>query len=130
MSKDIFDASRQPINRTAALVLGKGFAYQPKKKIQTADQPNPIRVRFEVPPNLKKFIGKKFGRMTVIGLAYERRGRWVVRCTCGTYTLRKLKSINNPENRHDCCEQCRQLNYLKCADHFRRTGKEIEWGDL
>ena len=76
--------------------------------------------------------GFKFGRFTVVGMALNTPHRWVVRCICGIYTMRKLKSIRNPNNNQDRCERCRQLAYLKRSD-LRRQGidtDKISWGDL
>ena len=126
----IYEEPRRPVDRVAARVLGKGVDYTPDEKIMTADQDMPIPVRTYIHPDARHFIGKKFGRMTVIGQALNAHKRWVVRCQCGTYTLRKMKSVNNPNNQNDCCENWRHLLYLKRAEYKRRTGKDIQWGDL
>jgi hypothetical protein len=70
----------------------------------------------------RSLMGKKFGRMTVVGLFRERLEHlpiqdqaaiWVVRCTCGCYEGRRYKAINNPENTNDMCHNCRHLEFIK-----------------
>lgn len=120
--KDI--AGRRPINKTAALVVSKGFEYSPAKVVLTRDQGSPIKTR-ALPLDAEALTGKRFGRFTVIGLAKDTNSRWVVRCDCGTYTLRTAKAVKNKENTQDRCEHCRHLAHLKRGDYNRRTGKDI-----
>lgn len=136
MSKDVLDMKRQPVDRVAARVVGKGVDWTPNKRIQTADSETPLptaiieRMNPQARTVAETVIGRRCGRLTVLGLSADRKGRWVVRCQCGTYTLRTYKAITNPANTVDCCEQCRHLLYLKRAEIHRRTGKDVEWSDL
>ena len=114
-------ANRVPIDQTARIVTSKGVRYESSKKICTQDSESrlptkPFGGRAE---NLK---GRKQGKLTVIGQSRDFRGRWVVLCACGIYTIRKSKSIKNKNNSWDCCETCRELIYLKRSEEFRRTG--------
>lgn len=118
----------KPINRTAALVVSKGTHFHPNKKVQTADQKTPIRTR-KVPLNIENLTGRRRGRFTVLGLAEGMKGRWVVRCDCGTYSLRRSKAINNPENDQDRCEECRHLAFLKREHNYRTTGRDADIRD-
>lgn len=120
--------NRVPVNKTAALVTGRGVHYTPKKKIQTADQITPIPTR-PVRHGVD-LSGTRQGRLTVIGLAHRVKGRWVVRCDCGVYTLRTAKAISNPANNQDRCEHCRHLAQVKRSYHWRKTGKDKDWGEL
>lgn len=136
MSKNIFDMKRQPVNKTAGLITGRGEHWTPNKRIQTADSDTPLPVRdlrrepSKTVEMARALVGKRCGRLTVIGLSADQNKRWVVRCQCGTYTLRSAKAISNPNNKLDCCENCRHLLYLKRNEIFRRTGKYVEWEDL
>ena len=115
--------ARKAINGTAARVLAKGEHFTSSKKVLTADSETPLPLR-PIPLNMEDLRGEKFGRFTVLGAAAHHKGRWVVRCACGMYTLRTTKAVKNPANTVDCCEQCRHLRYLKNSDFFRRTGKD------
>lgn len=115
-------ASSVPVDKTAALVTSSGVDYVPNKEILTNDQSTPIRTRpVKTGENL---TGKRRGRLTVVGLARDIKGSWVVRCDCGTYTTRKAKAIKNENNDQDRCEECRQLAFLKREEHYRRSGKD------
>ena len=127
--KDIH--ARVPINITAAkVVLSKGEHFDSKKIVKTNDSEMPLRTRpitHELRANkgFNDVTGHRFGYFTVVGLSRDFRG-WVVRCVCGMYSTRHLRSILNPANTVDKCEQCRHLAHLKNADHWRRTGRDLE----
>ncbi len=123
--------ARAPIDRLAArVVMFSGEHYIPNKKILTKDNEMPLSIsnleKEKQSPKFEDIRGKKFGRFTVIGLSSEIKGRWVVRCDCGTYSLRKKKAIFNPLNTQDRCENCRHLAYLKRSEYTRRTGHDID----
>jgi hypothetical protein len=73
--------------------------------------------------------GRRFGRMTVIGLASERaygskvKGCWVVRCACGHYESRRAKAIRNPANADDACVHCRHVAFLRRRETERALGR-------
>lgn len=96
---------RVPVNRLAAQVTGKGVSYEPRKRV------------------------KRRGRLVVVGLYGHQPMRYVMRCQCGTYTVRKSKTLRNEAN-YDMCEHCRHLMTLKRSEHWRRTGKDISWQEL
>lgn len=121
-----------PINRVAArVVFGKNDNYIPAKKINAPDQdfPHPMYKNlseFLKDPNWRDLTGIRFGRFTTIGKSIEFNGRWVVRCDCGVYSIRRGKSILNPENSQDRCDLCRHLVFLKREEHYRYTGKDLD----
>ena len=104
----------RPINGLAARVASPGFQYTPDKKVQTADSPFPIAIhRPRRLPGAQDLTGRRQGRLVVVGLARDTRKRWVVRCDCGTFTLRTAKAIQNPANAEDRCEHCRHAAWLR-----------------
>jgi hypothetical protein len=120
-------AAKTPIDATAAKVTskpGRGFVYDSKKKI--------CQEHSETPLPMKPFVvtgrgqgsdltGVRFGRFTVVGYSAA-GGVWVVRCSCGMYSTRRGKSVQNANNADDCCEECRQVKYLRRKDEYRRHG--------
>lgn len=142
MSKDLFDMKRLPIDRVAARVVGKGVDWTPNKVIQTGDSEMPLPVHpvhnIKNPQHrreVESMIGRKRGRLTVIGLAEQQGGgkagaRYVVRCVCGTYTYRRGAKFKKNSDEFDGCERCRELLFLKREEVKRRTGKWVEWTDL
>ena len=116
MNSDIFTSF--PINKTAAIVVGKSDEFVSKKVILTNDSDFPIQIRpiDSLTSKSQGFVdltGVKFGRFIVIGLSKQFSQHWVVRCCCGRYTTRRAKSIKNTNNTKDCCEMCRQTNYFR-----------------
>lgn len=116
MMEDII--ARVPINKTAAIVVSKGFRYAPDKKVLTHDSESPhkttrVTIAMLGNPAFTDLRGAVFGRFVVVGLAAEFKGRWVVRCVCGRYSTRRKKAILNPQNADDRCEHCRHLAYLQ-----------------
>ena len=127
--------ARTPINKTAAIVIGRGFYYEPNKIVLTNDSDMPIATRpfTKVELRNKSFIdltGVRVGRFIVIGVSKDFKGGWVVRCDCGMYSTRKAKAIKNPENVQDRCEHCRHLAFLKRNSLCRRTGRDCDIRDF
>jgi len=119
---------KSPIDSTAYKVTSKGIQYEPVKDIRTADSSLPIATRRVLQG--KNLIGRKVGRLSCVGLARDTPNRWVMRCLCGTFTLRTAKAINNIENTQDRCERCRHYAYLRRNEIFRRTGERVDIREL
>lgn len=96
--KDIH--ARRAVDRTAARVTSSGEHYEPVVgKGNAHDSDLPIATA-PVPANVKDLTGTKLGRLTVIGYhsvtryngarknKHVRR-KWVVRCDCGRYSIRR-----------------------------------------
>ena len=105
-------ATQLPINKTAALVTGKGTHFDPVIKpscYATTD----IRPRLRpVPKNTLDLTGVRFGRFVVVGLPADLNDRWVVKCDCGNYEHRRAKAIRNLANNVDRCNVCRKTHYI------------------
>lgn len=115
-------ASSLPVDKTAAMVTQKGTSFVPKIKPHSITVTD-IRPQIWNGTHLDGFdlTGKRFGRFTVIGLSAEKRSRWVCRCDCGNYEMRRAKSVQNPANDFDRCIICRKTLYIT-------TGKDIAGG--
>lgn len=121
--KDIFDrlAASSPLNTTAARVVSGGENYDPKINFANhwhSDCPPKMRRIPEISlQTCGDLIGKKFGRLTVIGLADDynpkQPARWVVRCACGDYEHRSARAIRNPKNDQDRCLKCKHLRRVQ-----------------
>ena len=122
---------RVPVNKTAALVTGKGVHYTPPKKHISREDENPIPCKPYPKTSLKEndITGRIQGRLLVIGIAADQFSRpdsgadWVCRCQCGRYCCRKRKALINPRNNEDACEHCRHLMYLQRKEHYKAIGK-------
>ena len=122
-------AGMTPINKTAALVTGKGFEYKSNIRSVNTESRNPLKTK-KIPYSTINqngfidFTGVRFARFTVIGMYANGRG-WVARCDCGVYCIRQAKSIKNIENIQDRCQECKHLAFLKRSEVARRTGKDV-----
>lgn len=128
--KNVYGKNLTPINKLAARQLSRGEHYESGVNYRglESDVPLPIRaVNFQESrnPSFDDFTGRKFGRLTVIGMYADGAGKWVCRCSCGSYLVRSSKAIKNQQNIHDACSECRHLMHLKRNEHWRRTGKEV-----
>ena len=125
-----------PLNGTAARVLSqRGEHYYIELK------PSPHK-HWDIPPAMlsvaemtrlnpqhgamaRATIGRRFGRLTVVGYPEEqnpkKKARWVVRCTCGSYEIRKMPSIKRGAA-EAMCMKCEKVEYFK--DRYRRLGSK------
>lgn len=90
------------------------------------DQYEPIPTR-PVSKIQEDLTGIKFGKFRAIGPSKYKKKRWVVKCDCGVYTLRKSSAIKNTSNGWDRCGSCRVLLSAKIAEKPRKT--DNEWRD-
>lgn len=125
-ANDIFDriAASSPINRAAGLaVSGASIHYEPKinDARESWDAPPALR---PIPPNVPPLVGRRFGRMVVVGLQAETNGRWVVRCACGKYEVRRAAAINGKYAAVQQCQVCDHLDKLRHIDRVRQFGAE------
>lgn len=127
-------AKGRPVDATAAKVTskpGRLYQFNSRKVIAQAcsDVPLPTRQFVSNGPNSIDLTGWTRGRFTVIGAYAESSAdkvRWVVRCSCGNYAVRTTKSVKNENNTDDCCEECRELKYLRRKDEYRRHGRNFD----
>ncbi|MNJ36336.1 hypothetical protein D3C77_311200 [compost metagenome] len=111
-----------PINGTAARVVARGesFEYRPLSTEVCSSLPLPVK---PTPDDMPDLIGEKLGRLTVIGVHFQGKGRWVCRCSCGNYVLRK-SSVIRASAADAACAQCYLLAVSRRQEFIRRTGKE------
>jgi hypothetical protein len=116
------------------VVFDEGDHYDPKVKSNTylySTEPLPIKKLTDLPshvrfdPNFKDYTGFKFGYFTVVGLfALDKFDKWVLRCACGCYEIRRTSVLKkNPQavdqNR---CQSCIDLERLRNKDFFNSNG--------
>ena len=71
--------------------------------------------------NSQEWVGKKFGKLTVIGIERSCNGyRWKCRCDCGTeriYTPYKVKTGHTKTCGCGKVERCKENNLKYCTKH-------------
>jgi hypothetical protein len=114
-----------PVDKTAARQMSGGVHWDAKKKINQTHRDAPCRM-IPIPAGTPNHTGKKFGRLTVVGLI-ERNGHhkgplWQVRCVCGQYETRRGKTVKNASDA-DMCQMCAHLEQLKRKEREWREGR-------
>lgn len=118
-----------PVNATAGRVVAGGVSheYQPDPCHLISDTPLPV-LRDVESPTFQDLTGVKFGRLSVVGYSATHKGRWVCRCTCGNYVLRKTKTVKGGLGA--MCEHCSLMQQAKRKEYTRRTGKVLNSEEL
>lgn len=121
-----------PLNKDAAVARdGKGEEFIPRKNLES-----PGFLRRDAPFKTKPYpgralgkedlTGQRFNKLTVIGYLAEQpsnnSGRWVVRCVCGYYEIRKGKALKSPkyQERASCslCDYNKELREGRAGIEF------------
>ena len=119
-----------PVDRLAARQIRGGINYVSTKKITQVHSDAPMVCK-PVPRDVQDFTRTRRGRLTVWGYLDKATTKghgplWLVRCDCGQYETRRAKAFRGTNaTQPDGCQQCRQLAYLRRAEHFRRTGRDL-----
>tara|TARA_R110002126_G_scaffold174431_1_gene322986 strand:- start:214 stop:639 length:426 start_codon:yes stop_codon:yes gene_type:complete len=127
-------SNRRAVDKSTAMAMSGGANYtKPGGNPCTSDSKNPILMGSPCSamlgnPVFKDITGVRRGRLVAIGIAAKTKKRWVVRCDCGTYSLRSVKAMLNKKNDQDRCGDCSHLAFLKMDEYHRRTGKNQPWG--
>jgi hypothetical protein len=113
----------KPLNKTAALVTGKGVHWEPRKKIVnewdvSSDVPLPTRDFPKTSDPVSNLTGLRVGRLEVKGLSANHTqsktgAAWVVRCTCGQYEIRRTKFLKTGDPERAMCIRCNYIAELK-----------------
>ena len=112
----------KPVDQTAALVVSRGEHFEYVQLGSELCTPLPPHTK-PVESDEDNLAGIKFGRLTVIGRHDAGKIRWVCRCVCGNYVLRRPVAIQAAA--HDsACPQCYLMAVSKRNEYIRRTGKE------
>lgn len=106
----------EPVDNTARLIAipSENYRMQPDE-IGRKKSKNPLPTR-KCDPWLVDHTGKVIDRLRVVGLSADRTNvRWVVRCVCGFYQLRRARVIAKPTKKEMMCDECRRLEELKAG---------------
>jgi hypothetical protein len=113
--------SSKPVDRTARLVTGPGERHDIKIPPHIPDQSGPPRLTVFPDKNEYNITGQKFGRLTVIGFSGDHGSTWVVRCSCGMYSLRRAKTLRR-NGREQMCWTCSQNAVIRRRISERPAG--------
>lgn len=108
-----------PIDRVARRVFGDGEHWEPPMTrnaqpfVRTWDNPpecNPL------PSHAHDYSGIRRGRM--VAFRYFESQKWLCRCDCGAYEIRRIKKWVDHFNAYDACARCDEK-------HFVTTGRYL-----
>jgi len=70
--------------------------------------------------------GERYGKLVVIGLfikqhkpsssGWKKKSSWVVRCDCGYYEVRKIKTLKKGKVENNCCLDCAKMVDFTISD--------------
>jgi hypothetical protein len=120
-----------PINRQTAKQMGGGINFDNSKLV-----PKHILCVFDCPPiadiplvtrkspTFRDFTGHKLGMLTVMGLSAAGenatgKGRWVVRCQCGSFGHLTAKAIKN--GNIEMCQACLHIKKMREGRYSKKT---------
>lgn len=130
-----FDAlvSAKAVDKTSARVTARGVHWEPDERraknfALLSETPLPTRPYPRVGAENSLPLGFKVGRLVVIGLAPKRAApgaRYVVRCSCGTYTHRSARYLKGPvAPLRAMCDRCDYIEYLRGTQIHTPRGEE------
>ena len=114
-----------PLNSTAARVTGKGVHYDPQMRFHAT------KALIGMPTILRPVKnGKRLGHWTILGLAADSPesspkksdALFVVKCSCGRYGLRRMKSLVRARKRKEGCPECKHMQTVKAL--YRKQGSK------
>lgn len=119
----VFSAS--PLTKEAA--LGSTNSYDKRELPRNPDAsewdaPPPFRSPNKVEMAQSNFLdltGTKKGRLMVMGILKNNETqsqKWLCRCACGKFVVRKAKAIKNPNNDQDACVECQHMQQVRRFD--------------
>ena len=113
-------AASAPVDASAARALSMRGEHEPTVKIpehhEHYDAPPKVQ---PVPENKTDRTGRRFGKLTVIGYLRthrDRSGRWLVRCVCGQYEVRRGSTIDKADAGQSCT-RCAKLAWHRSAEY-------------
>lgn len=113
-------AASAPLDAKASTVRdGAGDLWEPKLKAPHRHWKAPPPPLAALPPNAEDLAGRKVGRLTVVRYHGKvgKFGRWLVRCQCGDYELRRRTAIVNyrpGDGRNEAsCQACDYLRHIR-----------------
>lgn len=134
--------TRDPIDKTAALVTGKGWKGVDSIKrfgVQRWETCPPLKSRYDVKDIISRInnslpvsdrkqdlTGKVFGRLTVMGIheyKWSEKVAWIVRCSCGIFEPRKWKALLNPKHVQMCAD-CSHTLEIQKPDVLKRFSRK------
>ena len=127
----VFELGGTAVNKNTAMAMSGGANYEPAYKdvshIEFFKEKPPIpkipKLSSQIREQAKKHIGERRSRLVVVAW-FGAGGRWLCRCDCGYYIVRKLSFLEKKDN-FDACLECRFVIQKRRHNHWLTTGKDL-----
>ena len=127
---NVFELGGTAVNKNTAMAMSGGTNYEPAYKekekivlfkIKPVMPEKPINSP-QIFEQEKEFIGKRRSRLVVVGW-FGTGGKWLCRCDCGYYTVRKISFLKK-QDVVDACPECLFVIEKRRHAHWVTTGKD------
>lgn len=131
MSTSVFETGGRPVDGNTAAAISGGASYEPAYKdaehiefFKTRPPSPDIRSAGpQVREQARQCIGRRRGRLVVVAW-HGAGGKWLCRCDCGYYVVRKLRFLAAAD-KFDACRECCFVVQKKRHHHWLTTGKDL-----
>ena len=133
----VFELGGKAVNKNTAMAVSGGTNYEPNYRRDVSKSLFKIKPILPEPPIInaahikeqsEKYIGERRSRLVVFGW-WGSGGRWLCRCDCGYYTIRKITFLKNKQF-FDACPECMHVVKQKLRHHWLRTGEKLSEEDF
>ena len=117
----ITERRAEPVGKRAAIVAAEASHAQEYNRNGEFVSQVPLPVR--MCRRTVMWRGRRYGRLTVMGVSTTHTRKVVCRCDCGRYCLRQRKKLKKQIATAKCGE-CQSMQLTKNKDYWLRTGKD------
>lgn len=129
---NVFDYGGKPVNKNTAMALSGGTNYEANHKKDVTNSlfkikpiiPEIPKLAIQIQEQAKKHVGERRSRLVIVAW-FASGGKWLCRCDCGYYTVRKLSFLKN-KDKFDACIECCFVIQKRRHNHWLQTGKDLE----
>jgi hypothetical protein len=117
-------AAASPLNREASTVRdGSGDLYEVTVPAHVEHYTAPPKPMMPCPSDVEDLTGFRRGRFTVVRFHHPCKdgGKWLVRCTCGDYEVRRAKALKNGLEQDLSCYCCLRTDTLRKRGSTQNT---------
>ena len=133
----VFELGGKAVNKNTAMAISGGTNYEPNYRRDVSQGIFKIRPLIPEPPQnaaneinkqSKIYVGQRRSRLVVVAW-FGAGGRWLCRCDCGYYTVRKISFLKNKDF-FDACPECMHVVKQKLRNHWLKTGERLSEEDF
>ena len=133
MSKNsVFEYGGTAVNKNTAMAMSGGTNYEPSHKdLQNVSFfkikpliPDIPKLSIQIKEQAKINIGKRRSRLLIVAW-FGSGGKWLCRCDCGYFVVRRLSFLKH-QDKFDACIDCCFVIQKKRHYHWLTTKKDLQ----